>query len=213
MEFGEAVDTTWNFFKQGGFFMLLLGLCSLIGFAAILMKALGLKRSRILPVQLGDEVEKINEHLEAGTIDHLQRDFSKEDNSLARLCSVVFKNAGRPPGEIKEVVQSTAREEIVRMNAGMSILEVIITICPLLGLLGTASGLVTAFEDFDDKENIRTGIATALSTTIVGIAITVPAVIAQGIFSRKIELFSARLEVLMGRVVSACHEHMAPRTK
>ena len=76
MEFGEAVDTTWNFFKQGGFFMLLLGLCSLIGFAAILMKALGLKRSRILPVQLGDEVEKINEHLEAGTIDHLQVPYS-----------------------------------------------------------------------------------------------------------------------------------------
>jgi biopolymer transport protein ExbB/TolQ len=52
-----------------------------------------------------------------------------------------------------------------------------------------------------------------LSTTIVGIAITVPAVIAQGIFSRKIELFSARLEVLLGRVVTACHEHMTPRAK
>ena len=213
MEFGEAVDTTWNFFKQGGFFMLLLGICSLIGFAAILMKALGLKRSRILPVRLGLEVEKINSHLEAGTMAQLQREFAKEDNSLARLCSVVLRNAGRPQGEVKEEVQSSAREEIVRMNAGMSILEVIITICPLLGLLGTASGLVTAFDDFDDKENIRVGIATALSTTIVGIAITVPAVIAQGIFSRKIELFSARLEVLMGRFVSACHEHMVPRAK
>lgn len=94
------------------------------------------------------------------------------------------------------------------MNAGMSVLEVVITISPLLGLLGTASGLVTAFSDFDDKENIRTGIATALSTTIVGIAITVPAVITQSVFSRKIELFSARLEVLLGRVVSACHQHV-----
>lgn len=193
--------------------MLLLGLCSLIGFAAILMKALGLKRSRILPVRLGNEVEKIDEHLELGTIGQLQREFSKENSSLARLCSVVLKNAGRPQSEVKEAVQSSAREEIVRMNAGMSVLEVIITICPLLGLLGTASGLVTAFDDFDDKENIRTGIATALSTTIVGIAITVPAVIAQGIFSRKIELFSARLEVLLGRVVTACHEHMTPRAK
>ena len=88
-----------------------------------------------------------------------------------------------------------------------------IGISPLLGLLGTASGLVTAFSDFDDKENIRTGIATALSTTIIGIAITVPAVIAQSIFSRKIELFSARLEVLLGRVVSACHQHVFFRDK
>ena len=213
MEFGEAVETTWNFFRQGGFFMLLLGLCSVIGFAAILMKAIGLKRSRILPARLGAEVEKIDDHLEAGTMARLEQQFARGDNSLARLCSVALKNVGRSPGEVKEAVQSSAREEIVRMNTGMSILEVIITICPLLGLLGTASGLVTAFEDFDDKENIRTGIATALSTTIVGIAITVPAVIAQGVFSRKIELFSARLEVLLGRVISACHEHMTPRGK
>ena len=78
-------------------------------------------------------------------------------------------------------MQSSAREEIVRMNAGMSVLDVIITISPLLGLLGTASGLVTAFSDLEDNERIRAGIATALSTTIVGIAITVPAVVAQGV--------------------------------
>ena len=208
MEFGDAIDITWNFFREGGFFMLLLGLCSVIGFAAILMKALGLKRSRILPARLGEEVEKIDDHLAAGTLGPLQSEFAREENSLARLCAVALKNIGRSQNEVKEAVQSSAREEIVRMNAGMSVIEVIITICPLLGLLGTASGLVTAFDDFDDKENIRVGIATALSTTIVGIAITVPAVIAQGIFSRKIELFSARLEVLLGRVVSACHQHM-----
>jgi biopolymer transport protein ExbB len=193
--------------------MLLLGLCSVIGLAAILMKALGLKRSRILPLQLGEEVERIDHHLEAGTMNRLQQEFARENNALARLCSVVFKSAGKSQNEVKEAVQSSAREEIVRMNAGMSVLDVIITICPLLGLLGTASGLVTAFDDFDDKENIRVGIATALSTTIVGIAITVPAVIAQGIFSRKIELFTARLEVLLGRVVSACHEHIGSQGK
>lgn len=213
MEFGEAIDTTWNFFQQGGFFMLLLGMCSVVGLVAILMKALGLRRKRILPSHLGVEVERIDDHLAAGTLGQLQSEFAREENSLARLCSVALKNVDKSQNEVKEAVQSAAREEIVKMNAGMSVLEVIITICPLLGLLGTASGLVTAFDDFDDKENIRVGIATALSTTIVGIAITVPAVIAQGIFSRKIELFSARLEVLLGRVVSACHQHMGASQK
>lgn len=193
--------------------MFLLGLCSLVGLTVILLKSLGLKRSRILPDRLGIEVERFEEHLEAGTLENLQSEFAREENALSRLCSVALKNVGRSQGEVQEVVQSSAREEIVRMNAGMSVLEVIITISPLLGLLGTASGLVTAFSDFDDKENIRTGIATALSTTIVGIAITVPAVIAQSIFSRKIELFSARLEVLLGRVVSACHQHVFFRDK
>lgn len=213
MEFSEALETTWNFFRGGGFFMILLGICSLVGLTVILLKSISLKRSRIVPDELGREVERFAEHLEAGTLGSLQNEFAREENSLSRLCSVALGNVGKTQGEVQEAVQSSAREEIVRMNAGMSVLDVIITISPLLGLLGTASGLVTAFSDLEDNERIRAGIATALSTTIVGIAITVPAVIAQGVFSRKIELFSARLEVLLGRVVSACHQHVFFRDK
>ena len=208
MNLSEAFDTTWNFLRGGGFFMALLGLCSLASLTVILMKSISLTRSRILPDQLGQEVERFEHYLESDNLEQLQREFARGDNSLARLCSVALNNAGRSQSEVKEAVQSSAREEIVKMNAGMSVLDVVITIAPLLGLLGTAAGLITVFADLDDKDNIGRGIATALSTTIVGIAIAVPSVIAQSIFSRRIETFSARLEVLLGRVVSACHQHV-----
>jgi len=188
--------------------MALLGLCSLASLTVILMKSISLTRSRILPDQLGQEVERFEHYLESDNLEQLQREFARGDNSLARLCSVALNNAGRSQSEVKEAVQSSAREEIVKMNAGMSVLDVVITIAPLLGLLGTAAGLITVFADLDDKDNIGRGIATALSTTIVGIAIAVPSVIAQSIFNRRIETFSARLEVLLGRVVSACHQHV-----
>jgi len=193
--------------------MVLLGLCSLASLTVILMKSMSLTRSRVLPDDLGEEVERFEEHLENGTLNRLQREFEKGDNSLARLCSVAMNNAGRSQSEVKEAVQSSAREEVVKMNSGMSVLDVVITIAPLLGLLGTAAGLITVFADLDDKDNIGRGIATALSTTIVGIAIAVPSVIAQSAFSRKIETLSARLEVLLGRVVSACHQHVFFRDK
>ena len=188
--------------------MFLLALCSIAALTVIILKALTLTRLKILPDRLGQEVEKFEEHLEAGTLNDLQQEFSRGENSLSRLCSVALRNAGRTQGEVQEAVQSSAREEIVRMHSGMPVLEVVITIAPLLGLLGTASGLVTVFADLDDKEIIGLGIAKALSTTIVGIAIAVPSVIAQSYFSRKIETLSARLEVLLGRVVSACHQHV-----
>ncbi|MGC6467644.1 MAG: MotA/TolQ/ExbB proton channel family protein [Akkermansiaceae bacterium] len=213
MNLSEAFDTTWNFLRGGGFFMVLLGLCSLASLTVILMKSMSLTRSRVLPDDLGEEVERFEEHLENGTLNRLQREFEKGDNSLARLCSVAMNNAGRSQSEVKEAVQSSAREEVVKMNSGMSVLDVVITIAPLLGLLGTAAGLITVFADLDDKDNIGRGIATALSTTIVGIAIAVPSVIAQSAFSRKIETLSARLEVLLGRVVSACHQHVFFRDK
>lgn len=193
--------------------MFLLALCSIAALTVIILKALTLTKLRVLPDRLGAEVEKFEDHLEADTLGDLQDEFAKGENSLARLCTVALRNAGRTQGEVQEAVQSSAREEIVRMNSGMPVLEVVITIAPLLGLLGTASGLVTVFADLDDKDNIGRGIATALSTTIVGIAIAVPSVIAQSYFSRKIETLSARLEVLLGRVVSACHQHVFFRDK
>lgn len=188
--------------------MFFLALCSVVAVTVIILKMITLTRKNILPDRLELEVEKFEEHLESGTLTELQAEFLRGENSLARLCAVALRNAGRTQGEVQEAVQSSAREEIVRMNSGLPVLEVIITISPLLGLLGTASGLVSVFEDLDANAQIQKGIATALSTTIVGLAVAIPSVIAQSVFSRKIETFSARLEVLLGRVVSACHQHV-----
>ncbi|MDB4454875.1 MotA/TolQ/ExbB proton channel family protein [bacterium] len=213
MNFSEALTTTWKFFSEGGIFMLFLALCSLVAITVIIMKFLSLKREQILPPHLESEVENFEEHLEKDTLGELQTEFERGENALARLCTVAISNAGRTQGEVQEAVQSSAREEIVRMNSGMPVLDVIITIAPLLGLLGTTSGLMTVFGDLDDKDTISRGIAVALSTTIVGLAIAVPAVIAQSYFTRRIETMAARLEVLLGKVVSACHQHVFFRDK
>ncbi len=193
--------------------MLFLALCSLVAITVIIMKFLSLKREQILPPHLESEVENFEEHLEKDTLGELQTEFERGENALARLCTVAISNAGRTQGEVQEAVQSSAREEIVRMNSGMPVLDVIITIAPLLGLLGTTSGLMTVFGDLDDKDPISRGIAVALSTTIVGLAIAVPAVIAQSYFTRRIETMAARLEVLLGKVVSAWHQHVFCRDK
>jgi len=81
----------------------------------------------------------------------------------------------------------------------------IITIAPLLGLLGTVSGLVTVFGDFGgnaDNGAIAKGIAQALSTTIAGLAVAVPSVIAYSYFNRRLETFAARLELILSQLCS-----------
>jgi biopolymer transport protein ExbB len=80
------------------------------------------------------------------------------------------------------------------------VIDTIITIAPLLGLLGTASGLVTIFQGLGDNSDhlaIARGISEALTTTIVGLAIAVPCVVAHGYFIRRIEMLTARLESLL----------------
>ena len=79
------------------------------------------------------------------SLERLRAEFREGDSSLARLCDVAMRNEDLPIGEAKEAVQASAREEVVRMNAGLPILDVVITVAPLLGLLGTASGIVLIF--------------------------------------------------------------------
>jgi len=177
----EATQQVWGFIWNGGPFMLAILLCSVVALAVIVMKLMTLRRDR------------------------------SGETALARLCSVALRNAGRSQVEVQEAVQSSAREEIVKLNGGLPVLEVVITIAPLLGLLGTASGLVIVFRDFGaaaDYSQLSKGIAVALSTTIAGLAVAVPAVIAHSYFARQIETMSARLEVVLSKVVSACHQHV-----
>ena len=209
-----AIDRTWQFFVVGGFFMGVIIICSVVAVAVMAFKLMHLRSHRIVPNALAREVDQLEDHLATVQLQELEKEFDRGDTALARLCSVALRNAGRPQTEVQEAVQSSAREEIVKMNAGLPVLEVIINIAPLLGLLGTASGLVVVFRDLGSVDNhvaIAQGIAMALNTTIVGLAVAVPSVIAHSHFSRKIERMSARLEVLLGQVVSACRHHVFDR--
>ncbi len=211
-----AWETVWNFFKNGGVFMLPILICSVIAATVVTYKLMTLSKSLIIPDQLAAEVEKIEEHLHEGNIEGLQKEFQAGETSLARLCQQAFHNAGRTQVEVQEAVQSAAREEIVKMNTGMATLEVVITIAPLLGLLGTASGLVVVFDNVGtdaDQASVGQGIAMALNTTVAGLAVAVPTVIAHSHFGRKIELMAVRLEVLLGKVTSACHQHLFGQNK
>jgi biopolymer transport protein ExbB len=102
-------------------------------------------------------------------------------------------------------VEIVAREEFVAMQSGLSLLDMVIMIAPMFGILGTASGLVVVFGAFgmdDNSGEIALGIANALNTTITGLAIAAPAVIANVCFSRQMERISARLELILARLIA-----------
>ena len=104
--------------------------------------------------------------------------------------------------------QVVAREEIVRLERGVPLLESIITASPLLGLLGAVVGLVRVFSslrpDASDPAAIAAGIAEALNSTIGGLVVAIPSVFFHSYFSRRIERFAARMEVLVEQALSAC---------
>lgn len=199
-------SSVWDFFEKGGIFMIPLVATSIVGLMAIVFKILSLVQSRVVPDKLARDVANFDRHLVGGTSEPVLREFQEGKSALARLSSVAAKHTGKSRSQVTAAVEAAAREETVHLHSGIGVLDIVITIAPLLGLVGTASGLVVIFQGLGDTSNhlvISRGIAEALSTTIFGISIAVPAVIAHGYFSRKIEKITARLESLLASLTNA----------
>jgi biopolymer transport protein ExbB len=204
-----ALQTVWDFLQKGGLFMIPLGITSIAAMTAILYKFLALSRNRVIPDALARQVESFQELITSDRIEPALHEFQDGRSALARLAAVAVRHRGRPQRDITMAVESAAREETARLHAGISVLDTCITIAPLLGLLGTASGLVTIFQGLSeaaDHVTIARGIAEALTTTIFGLAIAVPCVVAHGYFTRRIEILTVRLESLLADLAYVCQK-------
>ncbi len=189
-----------DFFNDGGMFMYALALTSFVALAAIVFKVLTLRREVVIPPGLEREIELIEQRGDLPAAEGLIPRFQEGGSALARLCAVAARHRGKSRADITNAVQASAKDEVVQLNSGMTILDTVITVAPLFGLLGTASGLVVIFQglgETTDHDIVARGIARALDNTIVGLAIAVPAVVAHGWFSRRIEVLVSRLELLL----------------
>lgn len=204
-----ATEAILEFLKKGGVFMVPLTLCSIAGLTAIGFKIMSLAPSRTVPASLARSMASIA----SGDFTPVMSELGQGTSALARLGAVAHRHAGQAAADITRAIESSAREEIIKMHAGIGVLDVVITVAPLLGLLGTASGLVTIFQglgETTDHLSIARGIAEALNTTIFGLAIAVPCVISHSYFTRRIELLTARMESVLADFATACSGQTPP---
>lgn len=93
---------------------------------------------------------------------------------------------------MSKAMEVAAIEEVVKMRRGMGILDTMITVAPLLGILGTVTGIILSFDmlavqGIDNPQAVTGGIAQALITTATGLSIAILAVIPFNYFSVKVE--------------------------
>lgn len=186
-----------EWFHQGGVAMYPLLLCSVVGLAIILERVWVLRRSRIIAPTLERMIEGLSESRE--TTEKL-RLFSAEDKTvLGELVRAVFAHASLAKHENVEAVQSLARQIVGRLERGLTTLSIIAEISPLLGLLGTCSGMVKLFVDvaehgLGEPAQISRGIFEALIATVTGLAVAIPALVAYLYLRRRIELLVLEME-------------------
>ena len=182
-----------KFFVQGGFFMFALLILSVFSLAVILQRARVIKMDRALPM----EVIRALQAFKGGSTETLERVLCQEPSPLSRVLDNLLQHRNWPRTEILDAVQTRARHEISRLESGLVFLEITTGISPLLGLLGTLSGLVGIFANIGgDPQMVANGISEALNCTIVGLGVAVPNLVAYNYFTRRVEVVSIELESL-----------------
>jgi biopolymer transport protein ExbB len=199
----QMIVRSWEelarFLEAGGLFSYMVGACSVIGLAIILEKALSLRRSRVVPAEIAGAIAELGL---SRSVQGLEELCVPEKSVLERLVMASLRNLSLSKFENAEALQTKARAEVARLERGLVLLEIIVGIGPLLGLLGTISGLITIFGQVGEQGlathggMIARGISEALHTTLLGLGVSVPCLVAHSIYSRRVELYSVELEDL-----------------
>ncbi|MBU3665210.1 MAG: MotA/TolQ/ExbB proton channel family protein [Chthoniobacterales bacterium] len=201
----QALHAAFEFFARGGLFMALLLVLSIAALAVILFRAAALRVNLIFPRDLETAVEALQP---GESLENLVFLAKSSPTPLGRILSVCLEHLRWPRQENVEAVQMRARHEIVRMESGLVLLEVATGIAPLLGLLGTLSGLVGIFSNIGeggDPAAVARGISEALNTTIVGLAVAVVCLVAYNYFQRKVETMAVSLEGAAADLMAKCY--------
>ncbi len=208
----------WDFLMSGGIFMAFIVMCSFVAIAVGIHRALTLRPPSIVPVFLATELARCDQYFLQAKTSALYHALRKSETPVGNIGQVALSAEFANREEAALAVQARAREEMVKLEGGMGILDVVITIAPLLGLLGTVSGLVKVFATLGatdiggnaDPTLIAAGIATALNTTIAGLVVAVIAVILHSYFSRRLERIAAQLELISSDLLHHFYRHGGP---
>lgn len=213
----SANEQVWNFLISGGIFMAFIAACSFLGIAVSIHRALTLKWSSVIPVNLRNDLYRCGQIFDEGQASYLLAALRASDSPMGRIGRVALSPDFESRASASEAVETTAKEQMVTLEKGMGVLEVVITIAPLLGLLGTVSGLVSVFAtlgtsggDVTDPSQIAAGISVALNTTIAGLVVAVITVILHSFFTRRLERVAARFEVIVRQLLTEFYKYGGP---
>jgi len=193
----------------GGPIMVPIFICSVIALAVILERIVSLRRSRIMRSELIEVIEAVRGPEDIPIIynrcNAIQGPFS---NIIKRTIS----NTHLSREEKVLDIQATGRQEARALERMLVVLEIITAITPLLGLLGTVLGMSQVFDVISEVGLGQTkafsgGIAQALRTTIIGLGVAIPSLIAYSSFDKKVDNLVLEMEKysmsLLNKIYSA----------
>lgn len=194
----EKTFLMWMIEASGAWGAILL-LISFIMVAIIMMNLLQVRRDNLLPEGF---VAAFEEKLAAKDYQGAYELARSDESLIARVLAAGLGRLNRGYEEAVEGMQEVGEEESMAMEHRLSYLALIASVSPMIGLMGTVWGMIASFRVIASSptapkpKELADGISTALFTTLEGLIVAIPAMIAYGLLRNRV----ARLLLEVGRV-------------
>ena len=197
-----------DLFLKGGVLMYPLAACSLIALAIILEKAAQFWRARSDRTQAEAVLQAAGE----GDWGRAEALVQKDPRPLGRLLSAALTGRRLPRTDLENRLSRLGSTELKRLSQRLHWLELVGRIAPMLGLTGTVTGLTRAFrtvaalKQVTDPGLLANGIWEALITTIAGLFIGIPALIAYHLYDNRLRALAFELKTSSEELVAVLTE-------
>jgi len=183
--------------SKGGLLMILIAICSFIGAGIIVERWLTLRRAR---VNTGTLMNRVRQSLRGGEVGRALDICDETPGPVARMLKEGVLRAGASRELIRETVESAGKSELYKLERGLDSLATVAGVAPLLGFLGTVTGMIRAFMDIQslggqvNANVLAGGIWEALVTTAAGLTVGIPALIFYNWLVGKVRHFVFEME-------------------
>jgi biopolymer transport protein ExbB len=191
--------------QRGGWVMYPLLLGSILAVGLTLERLLALRRGRVLPAAFLASISSLLDRRQYEQVAFLS---GGGDHAAARLVNLALKLGGRRRALFKDTLEEAGRREAAELTAHLGALNLVAHISPLLGLLGTVSGMINAFNSLaelgaGDPGLLAGGISEALLTTAAGLCVAIPTLVVHRFLLSRAESLTGEMEALASDLLNA----------
>ncbi len=206
----------FSIFLKGGIIMWFILACSIIGLTVIIDRYIVIRKARInVPAFMVRIRGMLKKKDITGAISYCMEEKSPVANIIRKGLTKYKLGHER----VKEAIENAGRQEISKLEKGLAVLASISGIAPLLGFLGTVTGMITAFMTIEDlagsanPSDLAGGIWEALLTTAFGLMVGIPALAFYNYFLSAVKKLVGDMETVANDVVDIIQDSSASQSE
>ena len=203
--------TLWDMALHGGWIMLVLVLLLVLALYIFIERYLTLNGA-LKGKEDAQFMDNIRQYVHEGNVDAARKLSKETETPLGRMIDKGFSRLGRPLPDIQAAIENEGKLEVANLEKRVSLVATVASLGPMIGFLGTVTGMITAFQDMAHAGNnidislLSTGIYEAMVTTVGGLIVGIICYFLYNLLVSRINKVVFELEVRANEFMDLLHE-------